>query len=312
MQLGASFSHRHLKYLGLDPQKALCEFKSLGLKWIRLSVYWDEIEPQKGEFDFTKLEAIIKYCEKHKINVVLTVGMKAQRHPEYYLPYWINGKVKTDVTRKITFEENKELLDAVLKFIEMAVKHFKKYRCLKVWQVENEPLDSSGENWWRLDAKFLKSEVDIVRKLDPKRKILINLWGNELSIRKVYKQTIKLADIVGFDIYLRHPISFWKFFTKYIGPLDSKEKIKQIGKEIKDSGKEFWITELQTEPWEPNELVAKSDNPPSFLPEQLKTNLDYALTLSPNIILLWGFEYWYWRKENGDRRFWEEVKKLRF
>jgi hypothetical protein len=310
MEHGASFSHRQLNYLDLDSKNALKEFKKLNLSWMRMSCYWDEIEKDEGKFNFESIEPFIKFCEKNRINVVLSVGMKAQRYPEYYLPSWLEGKIKTDFTKKITLKNNDQLLTHTLRFIEETIRRLKKYKCIKIWQVENEPLDPSGPNWLRIDAGFLEKEVNLVREIDPKRKILINLWGNELSIRGVYKQAIKLADIVGFDIYLRHPLSFWKFFTKYIGPLDSQDKIKEIGKQIKAAGKEFWIVELQAEPWEPNELVAGSDNPPSFKPEHFEQNLKYAKYLEPDIILFWGFEYWLLRKTKDDNRYWDISKNL--
>ena len=53
MELGASFSHPHLKYLELDPLKAIKEFKSLNLEWIRLGCYWSEMEKVKNKFDFS-------------------------------------------------------------------------------------------------------------------------------------------------------------------------------------------------------------------------------------------------------------------
>jgi hypothetical protein len=86
------------------------------------------------------------------------------------------------------------------------------------------------------------------------------------------------------------------------------KKLKEIVEEIKNSGKSFWITELQAEPWEPNDLVYKGDSPPSFMPEQFEKNLKWGKSFNPSIILLWGFEYWYWRKSIGDLRYWNEAK----
>lgn len=311
MLYGASFSHRHLKYLGLDPQKALIEFKSLNLKWIRLSLYWDEIETVEGKLNFQEIENLVKFCEKNKIDVVLTVGMKAQRYPEYYLPSWVIPEVKTNLTRKINLKNNDELLKHTLNFIEKSVIYLKRYNCIKVWQIENEPLDPAGPNWFRIDKSFLEMEVKLLRQLDKTRKILINIWGNELSIRKMYKTAIDLSNIVGIDIYLKHPIPFLKWLTKYIGPLDSIEKIRQIGKEIKIKNNEFWIMELQSEPWENNELITQLDNPKSFLIDDFKKNLNYAKSLNPTVIFFWGFEYWYWRKEKfNDLRYWQEARNL--
>ncbi len=309
MQLGASFSHRHLQSLGYDPLTALKELASLGLKWIRLGCYWDEIEKEPGKFTFQALDPLIKFCTKEKINLVLTVGIKAPRYPEYYLPKWLAQQVH--FRRLSTIDvTNKVLLSATSNFIKNTIEHFQGHPTIKVWQVENEPLDWSGEKWWKITPAFLKKEVILVKKLDPTRKILINLWGNELSKRELYKEALKLADIIGFDFYLRHPMFFFfNFFNRYIGPLDKAAKIKEILCEVTGLGKEIWITELQAEPWEVAELHTKKDNPPSFLPKHFAGNLDYGKSLDPSVIFLWGFEWWYDRKQKGDLRYWQEAQK---
>ncbi len=295
MEIGASFAHPHLSSMGYDPQKVLEDFAGLGLGWIRLGCYWNEIEPQENNYDFSQLDPLIKFCEHKKIKVVLTVGMKAPRYPEYYVPDWVDPKQQENL---------------VLKFIQKCIDRYKNYNCIKVWQIENEPFDPAGPKWQRLTKDLLQKECDLVRNIDPKRKILINLWGNELSKRKEYKKALDIADIAGFDFYLRHPLPFLKWLRRYFGPLDSVKKIKQIVDEIKSQKKDFWIVELQTEPWEPEETLTNKKNPKSFLPEHFQKNLAYGTQFEPSVILLWGFEWWYHKKQCGDNRYWDEAKKL--
>lgn len=310
MEFGVSFSHRHLKWLGANPLKAIRDFKKLGLKWIRLGCYWDEIEKEPDVFLFRELDSLIKYCEVNEINVVLTAGMKAPRWPEYYLPKYLLPQLKLGRLSSIR-PENKILLESTLNFLGKCVDHFKTSKAIKVWQVENEPLDPSGEKWWRITPEFLKKEINLVRKLDPKRKIMINVWGNETGRTKTYLKATRLADIVGLDIYLRHAaISPLAKLGIYLGPTDSQETLAGIGLKVKTQGKEFWLAELQMEPWEPGELSTIKKDPPSFLPAHFLENLNYSKTLNPSVNMLWGFEFWYWRKLNGDRRYWTEAEKI--
>lgn len=304
MEIGASFSHRHLKNMGLDPLKAIVEFKKLNLKWIRVGIYWDEVEKIKAKFDFSNTDSLLTFCEKNSLQVVLTIGMKAPRWPEYYLPSWVKPKIP----RFGKIKDSQEVAKNVKLFIEKTINHYKNHQSIKIWQIENEPLDNSGEKWWKIDFDLLASEVQLVKKLDKNRKTLINLWGNELTKRKVYKKAVQIADIVGFDLYAKHPIPYLKWFNRYIGPMDSDKKIQNVVNEINDQEKEFWITELQAEPWEPNELTTKSENPPSFMPNQFEKNLKWGKNFNPKVILLWGFEYWYWRKTLGDLRYWNKAK----
>lgn len=311
MEIGASFSHRHLKALGYDPLTALKEFKGLRFKWIRLGCYWDEIENEPGKFSFAALDPLVEYCQRSNINVLLTIGMKSPRFPEYYLPNWIS---KSSGFRRLTSisTDNKILLEATKNYLKHCVHHFKNNPIIKVWQVENEPLDWSGEKWWKITPEFLAEEISFVRKLDSKkRKILVNLWGNELTKRQLYKDALKEADILGLDLYLRHPMFiFFNFFNRYIGPLDRKEVIQGIFSEIHAFGKDVWLTELQAEPWEPGEIHTRKTNPPSFMPKHLRENLQYAMSLNPSVCLLWGFEWWYDCKQKGDLRYWEEAKAV--
>jgi len=309
MQLGASFSHRHLKELGFDPRKVIGEFARLGLEWVRLGCYWDEVEPKREEWSLEEVEWLVGFCQKKGVKVVLTVGMKAPRWPEYYIPGWAGETLSLGELAEID-RRNKKLLELALTYLGKVARHFGDDGAVEVWQVENEPLDPSGSNWWRIGADFLEAEVDLVRRVVPSGRIMVNLWGNELTKRKVYRKAMELGDIVGFDLYLRHPAPVSSRLIKYIGPLDSKERIGGVVGEIKEAKKSFWVTELQAEPWEPGEIVTEKKNPPSFLPKHLESNLDYVVYFEPEVVLLWGFEFWYRRKQMGDDRYWDEVERV--
>jgi hypothetical protein len=177
MEIGASFSHRHLKSLEINPLKALQEFKGLGLNWIRLGCYWDEIEPKRDEFDFSGLSPLLDFCWDQKINVVLTVGIKAPRFPEYYLPEWLKSEVELGKFSKVGMEQN-ELTNPLFSFLRRSISFLRSYPCIKVWQVENEPLDPTGENLWRIDRRLLAEEIALVRKADnSERRIMLNFGG---------------------------------------------------------------------------------------------------------------------------------------
>lgn len=306
MQLGATFSHPHLKWLGLDPMKAIKEYKKLGLKWIRLGCYWNEIEKIEGKFDFSNLDPLVEYCDKNKLKIILTVGMKAPRWPEYYIPNWLlkqlNYKKKKTITPK-----DAVLLEKILIFIRKCVEQYKKSSSIKVCQVENEPLDPSGPNYWSIHKSFLSTEIDAVIEFDKNTQTLINIWGNDMLPRLTHKKIPSTTDILGVDIY---PKQYAQHINKYIGPRGTKTLMKHaLSRFIKTDS--LYITELQAEPWELGELVTNKDNPPSFTPTDFEKNLNYILEFKPKVIFLWGFEYWLWRKiKHNDNRYWSGAKKL--
>ena len=307
MEIGATFSHYHLQDLGLNAKKAIREFHKLGLEWARLGCYWNEIEKEKDKFDFKGLDKIVEYCEKKDIKVAMTLGMKAPRWPEYFIPEWAS---LDNLDKYGVVKANGKFLSECLSFTEKCVKNYKKHKCIKVWQIENEPFDPSGPYSLRIEEEFIKKEVELVRQLDNTRKIMVNVWGNEYFARRTHKKAQKYADIIGFDFYLRVPSPFLNKLKKYFGPVVPRWLTKRTFDSLRKNGKEAWIVELQMEPWEPGEIVSQKNNPESFLSKHFKKNLSYGKNLKPDVILLWGFEYWYWRLEKyKDQRYWSIASK---
>lgn len=288
--LGTTFSHRYIDYLKLDQTAALEKLFSLKLSLIRICCYWDEIEEVEGQYDFSRIKKILDYCEKAGQDVIVTVGMKAPRWPEFYLPKW-------------TSFHDKNIQKRVLSFIEKTIQELKNYAYIRYWQVENEPLDPSGPNNDTITIPMLAEEIQLVKITDPKRKIIVNLWGNDLSKRNLLPVVSDISDIVGLDLYYRQPIS--RFF--YRGPRDSDRHIKKL---VNSAPKPVWVTELQAEPWENDVMVAKEKNPKSMSAELLKQNVERVKQIGFETILLWGFEYWLLKKLEGDESLWNAVKEL--
>ena len=102
-----------------------------------------------------------------------------------------------------------------------------------------------------------------------------------------------MADIIGLDLYYKQFVT--QIFGKniYKGPSQSDSALRKL---INSSTKPVWITELQAEPWEKDERGYLSKSPGSISPKQLQQNIERAKKLPVQEILLWGFEYWLWRK----------------
>ncbi len=138
--------------------------------YIRLCTYWNEVEASPGVYDFTYIRSLLDICEKYKQSVVLTVGMKAPRWPEYHWPKIINQLPNDSMTQL-----------AVLRLITRTINELSPFKCISHWQVENEPLDPSGLNNHIVPYEFYLREVVLVRSLDATRPIIGTLWGNDLK-----------------------------------------------------------------------------------------------------------------------------------
>src|SRR3990167_1148280 len=101
MPIGTTYSHKFAKYLQLDHQKSFNDIIALNFNIIRLCCYWDEIQPTKTSYDFSSIQWMLDVCEKHNQNVVLTIGMKAPRYPEFYIPSWVGSKNPDDASAHV-------------------------------------------------------------------------------------------------------------------------------------------------------------------------------------------------------------------
>lgn len=294
--IGITFSHTHLQYLGIQTTNALSYALSMGFSHIRLGCYWNRIEKSKNTYDFGELERMLEKCEAAAQPIIMNVGMKSPRWPEFYLPSYLDN---TDI-------ESYETKERTLLFIEAIITKLKSYTCITHWQVENEPLDPSGPFNLTIHPSLLQQEVDVVRSLD-KRPIIITLWGNELEKRNFLPMVLPFSDVIGLDIYYKQYMRELFGKSLYSGPQTNDVFLSKL---IKDCAKPIIITELQGEPWEKDEQACLSEKQRSITPELLSKNIERASRLGAKEILLWGFEYWYYQMKQGNSEYIEIVKEL--
>jgi hypothetical protein len=295
MLFGTTYSHRHAAYLKLNPIQAFESLLSVGFDSIRLGCYWDEIEKIEGSYDFTTIKSYLDLCEKRNQKVVLTVGMKAPRWPEFFIPSWIQTK---------SFDSLSPYVDRLMK---ATISSLKDYSCISHWQVENEPLDPSGPDKLTIPYWLLQKEVALVRSLDPQRSVVITMWGNDLTRRDVCTSAAGLADVMGIDMYYKVFITKKFSHSFYLGPRDSEARMKQY---IRSHKKPLWITELQAEPWEADHVSYLASEPQSMNTDHLQKNIERVKLLQPEVIFLWGSEYWLWKYSQGDTSMWETVTHI--
>src|SRR5438105_2163562 len=93
LNTGFTFSERQAGYLDVSWQQAFHAAMDLQPSVVRLGAYWDSIEPRRGEYDFSTLDWLLDNTASGS-SVLLTVGMKAPRWPEYYLPGWLRKQAQ--------------------------------------------------------------------------------------------------------------------------------------------------------------------------------------------------------------------------
>ncbi len=316
LRIGVTYSCRQNKYLGQDWKKNYREIINMDFQLIRLGAYWDEIETEAGQYDFSDLDWQIQEAESKGVGVVLTVGMKAPRWPEYFIPRWVLERV--NIRSYADVSGSAYLREKTLQFIRAVITHYRNRPAIKYWQVENEPLNRAGPRNWRIDKNFLKQEVELVRELDSRqRPVIINIatYPNKflrilnwfITFGNPLKDALELGDILGLNVY---PVVGQRFLGRdfYLSttPSELKSYLNRIIRRANTAGKQVWVTELQAEPWEPGQLVHKISRPPATAsPENFKALFKQLRDLGVETIFLWGGEYWYFRKNRHNDASWE-------
>lgn len=322
-RLGISFRPLQAAALGLEVRTALGELLPFPFQLIRLGAYWNQVEPQAGEFQTAELDWQIEAAERAGKEIILCVGpIKTFGYPEFFVPapQLKQPFAEHTLVRTAMYPE---LLDAARAFITRIVERYKSHESIVAWQLEHDAVDPLGvEHSWRLAAGFVEEEVRELRSADSTRPIMMNgylptslpvrfnqWWqtrdqGDSLALAQ------RLADMVGIDYYPRHalvPVGKRTLYLDGSRAAWQKRRRKQLLVWAQAHGKRLLISEGQAEPWE---TVTTPPNPQeqgmfSCLPEQMIHNYNAWLSESDPktglyAYLFWGAEYWLLRKRGGD------------
>lgn len=291
--LGVTFSSRYASDIGLDWRaNYIAMLDDLKVRKVRIPVYWDMVEKEKNQYDFSDIDWQLEEAQKRNAEIILTIGQKVPRWPECFIPTWI----KDDKERKMELVE----------FLKIAVKRYKGNQTVKYWQVENEPFLDFGV-CPALDVELLDQELKTVKQMDPDRKIIVTDSG-ELS---TWIPAAKRADVFGTTMYRNVYKHGWGYYVYPIGPRFFLMKRWIIDKFANQEN--AIVIELQGEPWvagwtvhQPLEEQFKSMNE-----NKLLENVLYAQKSGFSEIYIWGVEWWYWLKTTQDLPIlWDTAKSL--
>lgn len=297
IKYGVSFNTLYARELGLDWQKVYDSIVTdLGVKKIRLAAHWDMVEPQKDQFNFRELDYQIDKASNNSVEIVLALGKRLPRWPECHLPDWA-----LDLSKE---EQEKEILD----YIEVVINRYKNNSNIKIWQVENEPYLGifAQEHCRYFDKDFLKQEIELVRKLDPERKIMITDSGELSTWRKSYND----GDVFGTTLYVYAWNSVMGEFRNFILPgfYSARKNVWNVlyGK------REAVIAELALEPWLDKPVVKESIQVQinRMSPEKFENVLKFAQKTGFETQYLWGAEWWYYMNLQGEDWYWQKGKEI--
>lgn len=302
--MGVTFSSRPLLLEGepVDPDPIYEHLLEQPFEYLRLGAYWDEIAVD----GYGSLDAQMDAADAAGKRVLLVVGIKSPRWPEYWLPPDMRQYTPGQFG---IVGERPELRAAVLAHVTEVVIRYSDHPALYAWQVENEPLDWAGPSLWRLDPGLLASEVELVRLLDPDRPLALTfflqlstscpdpldlrdcdlprmLFGPPADHAEDLLDLLRPGDILGADVYTAIGDSHV--------PDDWTSHAAEWAHRAAQSDVRFWITELQAEPWETGRSKPTNGNAAVVTPQRTEQLIDDAVMRSgAEVVLLWGVEHWY-------------------
>jgi len=311
--LGVNFSPRQAEWLGLDADETFgLLLNELRVRRFRISLYWNEIQPEPTRYDFSSIHRLLDRAEARGARVLLTVGLKAQRHPEYYPPVWLLGEGSPDQGGRVS--DQPRMVAHLLLMLERAVALLADYAAIDSWQVENEPfMPAAGRTiGWRFDGQTLAREIDAVASTDPRHRPIVINHSSSTIAETGWLKSLRLADVLGQDLYTRKPAGVGPI--RYVNPFSAGPLGPCLGLQSLVAarlGRRFWITELQAEPWERTSLTDLEPHQiGSISPELLERNLVTAAAARPERVYLWGAEWWLAMRERGDDRYWQVARRL--
>ncbi|MGI6373829.1 MAG: beta-galactosidase [Patescibacteria group bacterium] len=290
---GVTFSTKFAEELGLDWQEVyLAILDDLQVKEIRLPIYWDQIAPEKGHYDFSEFDYIIEEGAKRGVKFVANIGWRLPRWPECHAPDW--------ATKKSLAATQAEALN----MLEAVISHYQDKQAIVAWQLENEPFFDAFGICPPSHEDFFVRELELVKRLDD-RPVIVSATG-ELSW---WRKEAKYADIFGSTVYrvvwgkhtgyIRYPIPSWFYrFKAYLNKIEPENR---------------YIMELQAEPWVPKGnmiYLPPEEASKSFNLRQFQANLQYATKIGFTKAYLWGVEWWYYQYQHEDPSYWELARTL--
>lgn len=296
LALGTTYSPHYAEYLGLNPQQTYLQvLDDLKIKRIRLPVYWDEIEPSPGKFDFKQLDFYVQQATERQAQIILAVGYKVPRWPECYPPKWLD--ITKDQFPKAELEQ----------MLVTVIKRYDSNPAVVAWQVENEPFFPFGNCVDRTKASF-EDELKLVKALT-KKPIVVTDSG-EFS---PWVDGMKQSDIFGTTLYrdANFPIYGRIYFP--FQPWYYRLRAELVRKFLAPNNHKTIVIELQAETWTEKGILNTplKEQIDSFPVEQLFNNVEYAQRAGMDEIYLWGIEWYFYLDKLGHPEYLEAVKTLK-
>jgi len=142
-------AHNSSAWPGMMPQ-VWSAVKAMNANTLEVPIYWEQIEPQPGKFDFSLVDTLLKQGREHNVHLVLLWFATWKNGSNHYMPNWmkndatkypnITGKNGRPVDSpsphtQVAMEADAKAFAAVMSYLKKADPQF----TVLMVQVQNEP-----------------------------------------------------------------------------------------------------------------------------------------------------------------------------
>ena len=301
-EYGLNFSCKRAEYLGQDCTRLFATvLDGLDVRHVRLSAYWSDVEQEPGVYSFRAIDEMLAIAHERGVLVTVSIGMKAQRFPEYWFPTWL--RLAAGLSPGGYPDEHPLIRAALFPYLEAAARHVGTHPAVEAIQVENEPFvgHRGYANNWRIHKQFLAEEIATVRAADPGKHPIVVSHASWLRSDETWRWILEHADGLAQSVYTkrqRGPWSWLYIFPYRLGPFTPD--LPQQARTARRAGKELWIGELQAEPYEQPSVDVRripTARAASFSPRWFRENTRLAARSGATRVYLWGVEWWYYLRD---------------
>jgi drug/metabolite transporter (DMT)-like permease len=293
---GFSWSMPYAYELGLDGKAGFARaLNELHPEHVRLMAYWDQIEKQQGNFDFTELDWQLDAAERAGVPVTLAVGARLPRWPECWIPAWV-----------MELPANQRD-DQQLTFLKTVYQHEQQRGGIESWQIENEAQLTSFQTCPGLTKELVSQELQWVRGEEQKRGQPRPVGTTDSGELSSWLHFAGQTDQLGISVYrvVTNPL----FGTvPWILPADYYSDKAAL---VSHWTGKIYVSEFQMEPWFNQSLTTTpiADQISQFNTQRMQKNFDYASRLEMPVVDFWGVEWWLWMQEKQNHpEYWEMAK----
>lgn len=292
--LGLNFSHREAIRLGLDADEALdAVFLFLKPECLRISLYWDEISPEPGTYDLTAVQTTLDRAERHDCRVLVTVGFKPQRHPNFTPPRWLIGASLERLTANM------------LMMLERAIALLADFSAIDAWETEYLPFlpPAKQPQGWSIRPALLERQLNVLHEVDPRhRPVVVSHPGGRL-FQSGWREALVRGGILGCELSMDDLAGRGEDHDA-VSVMAARLRVWQLSIQATLAAafsRQLWVTELLAD-----NAGAQAERPGG----RLEGAVANAMKAGAQRIYIRGVEQWLCVRASGTNEPWDEARTL--